>query len=113
MGIFKDSEENVESVSVVKSIVAGTGIINIKESNVKVESSTAGNTTITANPAIEAGVEGQKLTIYGNDNTKTVTLNSGNGVLLVGAAAIILGLNDNIKLKYINSLWVEESRALV
>jgi len=100
-------------IDTLVSVVAGTGISSISDNSdviVPVESSTAGDTTITANPAIVAGHDGQRLTIIGTDNTKTVTFNDGNGLALDNGQSFTLGENDILELIYYNSLWIEITR---
>lgn len=103
----------VETVSSVINIVAANGLTSVTDANMRVQSSTAGDTTVTANPAIVAGSTGQVLTVWGADDTKTVTFTDGNGLKLDNGLSVTLGLDDNISFKYINSNWVETSRIIV
>jgi len=57
-----------------------------------------GATTVTANPQISAGVDGQMLMLYGSSDSHTVTLNDGDGLHLHSKA--ILGDKDVIVLVY-------------
>lgn len=110
---FSTASIMVESVSTVQDIVATTGIATVSDMNIRIQSSTAGDSTVTANPAIVAGSSGQILTLFGVDNTKTVTFTDGNGIKLDTGQSITLGLDDNISFKYINTNWVEISRIIV
>ena len=67
---------------------------------------------ITADPQIEDGFwDGQTITIIGNHNTNTLTLDDGTGLSLAGAASFVIGTDDQITLMYINSDWIEISRS--
>lgn len=89
-------------------ITAAGGITPIKSFH-EIEGS-GGNVTITANPQIAAGTEGQILILEGEDDTKKVTINNGNGVHLHGQA--VIGDNDVLTLIYDTSdnEWKELSR---
>lgn len=100
----------------VENIEATIGIgvpTDFKDVHVRLQSATSGNTTITADPQIKEGVDGQVISLEGNDSVKTVTLQNGNGLKLNGATSFVLGKNDIITL-YFNkpdSLWVEKYRS--
>jgi hypothetical protein len=66
---------------------------------------------ISANPQIAAGSSGQIITIIGDSNTNTLTLNDTNGLALAGVC--VLGNDDTITLVYStwSGLWTEISRA--
>lgn len=67
---------------------------------------------ISANPQIAAGLfDGQRLTLVGQSDTNTLTLEDGNGLQLAGAATFVMGAGDIIELIYIDSLWREISRS--
>jgi hypothetical protein len=100
----------IKSVASVFSVVAATGINTITDMVIPIESSTVGNTTVTANPAIVAGTNGQILTLIGTDDTKTVTFNDGNGLALDNGQPFTLGQNDILEFIFFNSLWIETSR---
>jgi len=103
----------IESVSSTQSIVAGTGIADVEWKNILVESSTAGDTTVTANPAIATlGVGGQSIRVIGTDDVKTVTFNHGNGLSLDNGEPITLGENDTLDLVYIGTTWLETGRCI-
>lgn len=98
-------------------IIAAQGIVleqSIRSSIVRIISATSGNCTITANPQIIAGFDGQELTLEGSDNTRTVTLSNGNGLQLLGGATITLKNGDIIKLHYnaVRTIWIENYRSI-
>lgn len=103
----------IESVSSIQDIVAATGLSAVSDINMRIQSSTTGDSIVTANPPIVAGSLGQILTLFGADNIKTVTFTDGNGIKLDTGQSITLGLDDNISFKYINTNWVEISRIIV
>lgn len=90
------------------SIVAGTGIVSIINTIVRVAGS-GGAVDITANPQIEAGADGQILIVQGTNDTNTVTLDDGTGLALCGGVSMVLAKNDNISLMYDlgESEWLE------
>jgi len=98
--------------STVTPVVASEGI-PISSQLMRVISSTAGNVTITANPAIPFTDDGTFVRLEGNDDVRTVTLNNGNGLVLTGGAPMVLGNNDVIALHFnkTKNLWVEDYRA--
>lgn len=107
---LSNSAVTIESVASLLSVVAATGIATVADRIIPVESSTAGDSTVTANPAIVAGTNGQRLTIIGTDDTKTVTFDDGNGLALDNGQSITLGENDVLELVFYNSLWIETTR---
>ena len=100
----------VYSVSSVIDIVAANGLTSITDPIMRVQSSTAGDALVTANPQIVSGSEGEYLTVVGNDDTKTVTFTTGNGLKLDNGQNFTLGFNDILELLFVNSLWTEVSR---
>lgn len=109
--------ESGQSIGLPISIVATDGINLgqcIKSSIKRVISSTSGDTTVTKNPQISAGFDGQEVTIEGSDSVKTVTLTNGNGLQLANGASIILKNGDIIKLHYNASraIWIENYRSI-
>jgi hypothetical protein len=78
----------------------------------RIISSTAGNTTVTKNPQIAPGFDGQVGIIEGLDNTRTVTISNGNGIVLKGASPFVIANNDVIQLHYNKGkdLWIEDYR---
>lgn len=69
-----------------------------------------GAVTVTANPQIAAGTDGQWLSLQGKSDTNTVTLNTGNGLHLHGRA--VIGNEDSLTLYYdgATSEWEERGR---
>lgn len=84
-----------------------------KQLTVRVQSSTSGNITISADPQISYGVEKQTLTLEGLSDTKTITLESARGLKLSGGTDFVLGENDIITLCFNNDqqLWIEHYRS--
>lgn len=105
------SEILKESISAVIDVVAANGIASIADQTLIIQSSTAGDCDITANPQIVAGTAGQHLYLIGNDNTKTVTLQDGTGVSLNDAQPFTFGDTDTMHLIYKGSEWVEVARS--
>ena len=68
------------------------------------------NITISANPSVVRGQEGQLLTLYGVGST--ITLNHGNGVNLMGSTRCVLDSGAVLTLYYStsNTVWNETSR---
>ena len=66
---------------------------------------------ITANPQIEASSDGEMITIKGNSNTNTLTLDDTDGLRLAGQ--MVLGQHDSITLIYsaYSGIWFEVSRS--
>lgn len=93
-------------------VVAADGI-KVTSSNMRIQSTTAGAITVTANPQITPGYDGQELRLEGVDNVKTVTITNGNGLVLTGGASFTLGNNDVISLQFnkAKGLWIEDHRA--
>lgn len=104
-GLFKPS------ISSVIDIDSSSGITSIPNSILQIQSQTAGETVISANPRIVAGVAGQPLWLIGADDIKTVTFQTGNGLKLNNGQPFTLGKDDVLKLIYTGSFWVEESRS--
>ena len=79
---------------------------------IRIISATGGNTTVAANPQISVGFDGQVITIIGENNTRTVTLNDGNGLKL--SSSITYKEHTNLVAEYNASkkLWIEKTRAL-
>jgi hypothetical protein len=104
-----EAPADIQQVTASKSIKVGSQRTGI---TIRVVSASAGNVTVTANPQVESGFDGQLITIVGEDNTRTVTLNDGTGLKLSGT--IVLKENTNLVLEYNahKSVWIEKSRAL-
>lgn len=80
---------------------------------IRIQSATAGAINITANPQIEFGFDGQRITIEGMDATKTVQLDDGDGLKLAGGASFIVASDDTISFVFndAKSLWIETARS--
>jgi hypothetical protein len=100
----------IDSVASVFNVVAATGITPVNDMIIPIQSSTAGDTNITATPQIVAGTNGQLLTLIGVDDIKTVTLDDGDGLALDNGQSFTLGQNDIIEFVFYNSLWIETTR---
>ena len=80
---------------------------------VRIQSATAGSVDLTANPQIDAGFDGQRINLEGNDATKTVKLDDGDGLQLTGGASFTLAVGDTISFHYnlTKELWIENTRS--
>lgn len=94
--------------------ISAPGPLGVTAKKMRIQSATAGNVTITSNPRITKGYDGQELTLEGLDATKTVTLPDGNGISLTGGTTVVLGLHDTINFHYNQSkdLWIEQYRSI-
>lgn len=77
-----------------------------------------GDVTMTSTPTINAGTDGQLLTIYGLDDAGLVTLQDeanlvGSGMRMQNGRDMVLGKNDSIQFSYDSgqALWIEQHRA--
>jgi len=107
----------VQKVKTLLNVVAATGITPVSTAHCHVitpiQSSTAGDLNITAIPQIAAGgFTGQLLTVIGQDDTKTVTLDDGDGLKTDNGLSMTLGLDDiwHAMWSATSSAWVEVSR---
>src|SRR3990167_89394 len=68
--------------------------------------------TLTSDPSIQDGANGQVLTVRGTSDTNTVTLTTGVGLQML--ANITLGINDTITFYFDQTVgdWIEKSRNL-
>jgi hypothetical protein len=98
-------------VSSVTDIVAANGITELTDPVMQIQSSTAGDCDITANPQIVAGTTGELLKLVGSSNSKTVTFHTGDGLLLKDGQSFTLGLGDILTLLFIGSTWLEDHRS--
>jgi len=83
--------------------------------NIRMQSSTGGNTNITKNPQIEPGkFDGQRITAEGMDDIRTVQFDDGNGLKLIGGASATLKNSDLINFHWNagKQLWIENYRAI-
>lgn len=114
---IKSSIETGQTVGNPVEIVSSNGIVlpqSIKDSTIRVISSTSGDTTITANTQISSGFDNQHISIEGSDNTRTVTLQDGNGCQLQGGNQITLKNGYMLRLHYnkSRSVWIEDYRSI-
>jgi hypothetical protein len=109
---LKDQANFGEPPSANIDITATIGI-QLTSDLMRIQSATAGAITVTVNPQISKGHDGQKIILEGLNNTKTVTITTGNGLILAGGASFIIGLNDIIGLIYneAKNLWLEMYRS--
>jgi hypothetical protein len=77
-------------------------------------SGSGGPVTITANPQINNGFDGQQVTLEGTNNTNTLTLQHGNGLQLSTGTNCTLGEGDMLTLRYnkARNLWIEVTRSI-
>jgi len=111
-GDFYSTGRLIYQPSAEQSVTAGGGITS-GEHHLRVQGS-GGAVTITANPQISAGFDGEEIIIEGGDDTNTVTIVNGNGVHLHGGSAI-LSDHDYVKLVYSSddAQWEEVSRNFI
>lgn len=116
---FRQVKDNVnlgQTPELLQEVTASGGVKLESEATniiIRIQSATAGAVDITANPQIEAGFDGQVITIEGEDDTKTVQLDDGDGLKLAGAASFVLGEYDVITLHYNGNkkIWIENNRS--
>lgn len=111
----KDEVNRGENPAPQQEIAASVGIkVTSQRTNITIRiiSATAGDTNVTANPQIGAGFDGQLISLFGEDDVKTVTLHDGDGLKL--SAGITLKEHTNLVLEYnkAKALWIEKTRAL-
>ena len=94
-------------------IAAGTGLTatHIQRSYLKVRGN-SGAVDITANPQIAAGTAGQMLTLQGTDNTNTLKLDDGTGLVLAGGISFTLKSGHIIQFIYDGTAWREMFRTV-
>lgn len=99
--------------STTQKIIATRAIQAIVNSIIRLQSATGGSVDITANPQISAGYDGQEIILEGQDNTKTVKLDNGDGLQLAGGASFTLTEGDILKLHFnkSRSIWIENYRS--
>jgi len=106
------SNTNVFSLS-PKIILAAANVIRPDSTIMNIVATVGGGAvTMTSNPTIADGINGQILILRGSHATDTITLTDGNGMQLNGD--ITLGLNDTITLYYdalIANDWIEITRS--
>lgn len=102
--------------SVVQDITALAGIklsLGTQDVLMRIQSATAGNVDITANPQINDGFDGQRINIEGSDAAKTVQLDDGDGLQLTGGTSFTLAEGDTISFHYnlTKNVWIENTRS--
>ena len=100
-----------------RSIVAATGLTSAAGhmsatalNQIIFVQGSGGPVTISASPAIQAGVVGARMVIFGRDNTNTVTINNQSG-LVEQNGPVTLGLSDSITYVFDGTAWVEACRS--
>lgn len=96
-----------------QAIIAGTGIAfaGKRPSNLWYVEGNAGPVTVSANPQIAAGgFVGQRLRVFGTDDTDIVTLSHGTGLSLLDAT-VVLSNGDSIELEWDGTNWAEIGRS--
>jgi hypothetical protein len=114
---LKDQVNLGEIPAAVQEISAADGIfLPAKVTNIiiRIISATSGVVDITKNPQIEAGFDGQVITLEGQNDTRGVKLDNGDGLALGGGTSITLGENDIIRMHYNadRKIWIENNRSL-
>lgn len=116
---YEDSPEDnsffQDNFTVSPLVILAAGTIIRPESTVMNITATVGGgaLTLTANPPVADGVNGQLLILRGSSATDTITITDGNGMQLNGN--VTLGLNDTIMLYYdglITNDWIEITRQI-
>jgi len=90
----------------VQTLAAGTTIL-ANATIVQIQST--GNVTVTTNPLIADGQDGQVLIIVNVDTTDTITLTDGNNVQFAGGVNKALGPSDSVMMMFNSTIadWVE------
>lgn len=107
--------------SATQSIVAGTGITSAMinaNSLIRIQGS-GGAVTVTATPAVAAGIDGRIVILHGDSDANTVQLDDdltppgGSTLKLNGGANVVLGKGDILALVYDagDSKWYELFRS--
>lgn len=94
-------------------ILAATSLINPEATIMNITATVGGGAvTLTSNPQITDGINGQVLTLRGQSSTDTIRLVNGNGLRL--AKDIVLKANDTITLYFdgiVTNDWIELDRS--
>lgn len=117
-GLKEDNAESTPDQNIFtvapRVILAATSVIKPSATVMNIIATVGGGAvTLTSNPSIEDGINGQLLVLRGSSATDTITLTDGNGMLLAGT--VTLGLNDILVLYYdglVTKDWIEVSRTL-
>ena len=114
-GALRTSAEVVYTPSAINDITAGTGITSamLSKKIILIRGSGAPPVTVSADPPIADGTDGQVIILRGTDETNTVTFNSGSSLKLSGGYSFTLGNHDTLMLSYdsVEDLWFELSRS--
>jgi hypothetical protein len=105
-----DLLNNIAEPSSTTSLTAAGGL-TITSPVMRVQGS-GGAVTITANPQIPAGYDGQTVTIIGQSDTSAVTFVEGKGLQMQGDQNFTLGSGDILILVYDKglNLWLDKGR---
>ncbi len=89
-------------------ISAASGI-ELSSSHMRIKGAGGSPITITANPQITKGFDGQSILVEGLDNVAPVTMNNGNGVELK-TASIVFDKNTIYEFIYneMQNLWIRK-----
>jgi hypothetical protein len=100
-----------QTPSAVASITAAGGI-NPTKTYMRITGE-AGSIDISANPQIAVGTDGDMLILEGRNDTATIKLDDGTGLVLQGGQSFVLGKNDIIKFIYnaTDAAWIECQRS--
>jgi len=94
-------------------ILAAASIIRPEATVMNIAATVGGGAvTLTSNPSIADGINGQHLILRGSHATDTITLTDNNGMKLAGN--VTLALNDTLELYYdglITNDWIEIGRS--
>jgi hypothetical protein len=87
--------------------------IRVEAGIMRIEGASAGTTTLTSDPQITAGEDGQSLTVEGMSDTNKVKFVNGNGLQLSGGVDYEMGEGDVISFHYNKkrNIWIENSRS--
>jgi hypothetical protein len=110
MNALQNHVDKGQPASKNTDISAALGV-RVVSDKMRIQSATAGNTTVTLNPQISKGFDGQHLMLEGLDDTKTVTIRNADGVSLKSGSTFVIGEDDIIELNFNESknLWIEKS----
>lgn len=114
-GSFTNSGTTVHTPSTLQTLSAGTAVL-ANATTIRVVGN-GGAVTLTGTPTIADGKDGQEVTIFGTDDTNTVTFQDQGGLgssnLELGAATRALGKGDILVLYFdtTTGLWWEKSFA--
>lgn len=95
-----------------QSITAGGGITaTTDQRQLHYVTGSGGAVDISANPQISAGtIDGQEMRLIGTDNTNTVTLDHGTGLIMNGSCVLQAGSSIDYSWSSGASAWIEMGR---